>query len=67
MVWGFIWRFVFYGLVLASVSTFLVGFGMGLAGSISEAVHSTGRVVQGLALVLAALIAYGNTKDAQKA
>lgn len=67
MVWGFIWRFVFYGFVLAGVSTFLVGFAFRAAGGDMVTAHTVGMAVQGLALALAALIAYGNTKDAQKA
>ena len=41
MVWGFIWRFVFYGFVFAAGSTFLVGFFFKLFGGDLDGLSST--------------------------
>lgn len=67
MVWGFIWRFVVYGFVLAGVGTFLVGFVFKAAGGDMVTAHTVGMVVQGVALVLAATGAYFEAKDARPA
>lgn len=64
MVWSFLWRLVVYGAVLSIAMTFATGFVMGLFGSSAQEVHSVGRVVQGVALLLGALAAHVGAKGA---
>lgn len=63
-VWSFFWRFVVYGAALAQVATFATGFVMGLFGASHVEVRNVATVVQVVALLLAAVSAYMNAKNA---